>query len=114
MALNQHCQRRRRACACLWEPKEDQEAFLAAQKQAAANADAAKAPVAPAPTPPRPMSAPAMPSPFAMGSPSVMAGAPAPAPIVKQDPAFDSTPQALVITGFGGKPAPAPAPQPEI
>ena len=39
------------------QKKEDQEAFLAAQKQAAANADAARAPIAPAPTPPRPMKA---------------------------------------------------------
>ena len=85
------------------QKKEDQEAFLAAQKQAAANAEAAKAPITPAPTPAAPVTR-TFTAPVNSGS----------TVSVKQEPAFDPVPQAQVITGFGGKPAPMPAPQPEI
>ena len=84
------------------QKKEDQEAFLAAQKQAQANAEAAKTPITPAPTPTAPVTR-TFTAPVNSGS----------TVSVKQEPAFDSAP-AQVITGFGGKPAPMPAPQPEI
>ena len=70
--------------------KEDQEAMLAAQKQAQENfAETKKAMTAPP-------------------------------PVQKIEPSFSqpfattTVAPAAVVTGFGGKPAPAPAPQPEI
>jgi hypothetical protein len=82
--------------------KEDQDAFLAAQKQAQANFESAKTPTIPT----------QMQRPMMQTSMGMMGGMPT---VMRQEPAFDmygSAPQ--VVTGFGGKLAPPPAPQPLI
>jgi hypothetical protein len=93
------------------QKKEDQEAFLAAQKQAQANYESVKAP---APMTGGMMSGgvmnagmmrPPM-SPMTVPQMSPVTNSVTPLPVAVQAP--------QVITGFGGKPAPMPAPQPEI
>lgn len=75
--------------------KEDQEAMLAAQKQAQENfADTKKAMLTPPP---------------AQSAPRTTVTT----TTIRQEPTFQEQP-AMVTTGFGGKPAPPPAPQPEI
>ena len=75
--------------------KEDQEAMLAAQKQAQENfAETKKAMTAPPP---------------AQSAPRTTVTT----TTIRQEPTFQEQP-GVVVTGFGGKPAPAPAPQPEI
>jgi hypothetical protein len=105
------------------QKKEDQDAFLAAQRQAQSNYESAKSP-----TPMggmmnggiRPGMSPMGVSPMTMGMGTGMAmGAtpmmPGVSPVAPMAPMQSFTqPAPQVITGFGGKPAPAPAPQPEI
>jgi hypothetical protein len=75
--------------------KEDQEAMLAAQKQAQENfAETKKAMLTPPP---------------AQSAPRTTVTT----TTIRQEPTFQEQP-AMVTTGFGGKPAPPPAPQPEI
>jgi hypothetical protein len=81
--------------------KEDQDAMLAAQKQAQASFEAAK-------TLPPP-SAPVQRTPVGVGGFATTT--------MRQEPTFQEPPALVttnVTTGFGGKPAPPPAPQPEI
>jgi hypothetical protein len=85
--------------------KEDQDAMLAAQKQALANAESAKSTIAltAPPAPVAPVSLPVVPKPVVVAPVSPVA----PAPVV-------DTPPAPPVVGFNGKLAPPPAPQPEI
>lgn len=104
------------------QKKEDQEAFLAAQRQAQSNYESAKSPTAMGSSTTgnmmgmgmRPSTTSGMP-PMGMGVTPMTPGV-SPAPLMRQDPTFAPMPQVTpqVITGFGGKPAPIPAPQPEI
>ena len=77
---------------------EDQQAMLAAQKQAQASFEAAKT----LPPPPAPVQK----TPIGVGGFATTTA-------TRQEPTFQEQP-AMVTTGFGGKPAPPPAPQPEI
>ena len=97
------------------QKKEDQEAFLAAQRQAQSNYESAKSPMAMGSSMGmRPSMTTGM-SPMGMVATPMTPGV-SPAPFMRQEPSFAPTPQVTpqVITGFGGKPAPIPAPQPEI
>jgi len=84
--------------------KEDQEAMLAAQKQAAANAEAARTPSTPRPVAPTMGSTPLGGNSMSMG---MGFGAPAPARV---EPAFNPG----VVMSSAGKPMPVQPPQPEI